>query len=178
MKALSFTILLVLTVFLSLPAAVDAQIDEQCPHIEPLLRRKDRFETAATVREQLIKLCIKENKKEFERLVERTEEIAKLTDELKTSYDENQSLTSKDKEKLERVQDLVKKVRSELRASSDKDDKKDLPKTVVDALNELQESASNLLVEIKKTTRHSVSLVAIKSSNTVMKIVKFLRFGN
>ena len=79
--------------------------------------------------------------------------------------------------KLKEVQKLVKKVRSELRASGD-DDEKDLPEDVVEALQLLHKSASDLMSEIKKTTRHSVSLVAIKSSNTVMKIVKFLRFGN
>ncbi|NNE67287.1 MAG: hypothetical protein HKN33_12040 [Pyrinomonadaceae bacterium] len=162
-----------------LPGTAAAQINQQCPHIEPLLQQQERRDrrSAVTVREQLIKLCIQENKKDFEKLIERTEEIAKLSGELQTSFDENKSLSKDDKQKLKRVEKLVKKVRSELRASGDDEDK-ELPQDVVEALKLLQESASNLVSEIKKTTRHSVSLVAIKTSNTVMSIVKFLRFGN
>ncbi|MDH3492480.1 MAG: hypothetical protein OEM82_02940 [Acidobacteriota bacterium] len=155
-----------------------AQIDEQCPHIKQLLTRQERsLSSMDGVREQLVNLCIKENKEDFEKLVLRTEEIAKLTNEIKTSYDENRSLSDDDREKLERVEGLVKKVRSDLKASDD-DEEESLPENANDAVTALQKSATDLLEEIKKTTRHTVSLVAIKSSSTVMKIVKFLRFGN
>ena len=170
---------LAIVMLFGLPNMAAAQIDEQCPHIGPLLQQQQRRDrrSAVTVREQLVKLCIQENKKDFEKLIERTEEIAKLSGELRTSFDENKSLSKDDKQKLKRVEKLVKKVRSELRANG-QDEDKELPEDVVEALKLLQESASNLVSEIKKTTRHSVSLIAIETSNTVMKIVKFLRFGN
>jgi len=161
-----------------LPGGVNAQIDEQCPHIAPLLAHQERRQRrTGNVREQLIKLCIKENKKDFEKLVARTEEIAKLTEEIRSSFDEHQALSDTDLEKLERVQGLVKKVRKDLRASKD-DEEDELPESADVAVVELDKSASSLLAEIKKTTRHTVSLLAIKSSNMVMKFVKFLRFGN
>lgn len=178
MKPVSLTFLFLFLAFSGLAVTASAQVDEQCPHIEPLLARQERRGVSlASIREQLIKLCIKENKEQFEKLVERTEEIARLSDEIGTSYQESNQLSTEDNEKLERVDYLLKKVRSELRADDDDDDE-ELPSSPVDAISMLQQSASSLLAEIKKTTRHSVSLVAIRSSNTVKKIVKFLRFGN
>lgn len=162
---------------LLVPGAAHAQIVEQCPHLNPLLPARQRITTSRSVREQLIKLCIKENKEDFEKLVERTEEIAVLSTEIRSSFEETKAFSNDDRDKLERVESLVKKVRSELRASKeDKTDKK--PESVTTAVRLLQESSSSLLSEIKKTTRHSISLVAVKSSNAVMRIVKFLKDAN
>ena len=168
---------MLMLVFTVLPAVVQAQIEEQCPHIEPLIPSRNRIERSPAMREQLIKLCIKENKKDFAKLVARTEEIAKLTDEIKKSFDESKTLSNDDREKLERVEDLIEKVRDDLRVSG-KGDKDEGPKDVVQAVNGLQETASELLAEIKKATRHTISLVAVESSNAVRRFVKFLRFGN
>ncbi len=173
----STTVFLVLTLT-ALPFVSNAQIEETCPNLKPTrIFRRDAIENSPSVREQLIKLCIKENKKEFEELVARSEEIEKLSGELKASFEENNSFSDTDREKLEALEKLIKKVRGELRASDD-DDPEDEPKSVLDAIKTLQEISVDLAKEIKKTTRHSVSLVAVRSSNTAMRIVKFLRMGN
>ena len=179
MKRARYIVVIIAFIALGLVGETFSQFEEQCPHIEPMLAQRDRRSRmpSRSVKEQLIKLCIKESKKEFQKLVKRTEEIAKLSDEIKASFDENQALSEEDQEKLEKVQDLVKKVRKDLRASKDKKDTK-RPESAVEAVIQLQSAASSLLAEIKKTTRHTVSLVAIKSSNALVKIVKFLRFGN
>ena len=178
MKLLSYTLFLVFIGAVALPGVAASQIEEQCPQIKQILSHRERNERFSRgVREQLIKLCIKEQKQEFEELVARTEEIAKLTGEIKTSFDETQTFTADDRDKLERVEKLVKKVRTELNAADDDDEEKS-PDNTAEAVDELERSATSLFEEIKKTTRHSISLVAVKSSNAVMKIVKFLRFGN
>ena len=98
-----FKFLPVLIALMALPSAVSAQIDQQCPHIAPLLAQQERQQRSrGNIREQLVKLCIKENKKDFEKLVERTEQIAKLTDEIKTSFDETQSLSAEDEKEAKR----------------------------------------------------------------------------
>jgi molecular chaperone DnaK (HSP70) len=132
------------------------------------------MDDSPAVREQLIKLCIRQIKKEFDELVERTEEISRLADELKESYDRNDSLSKDDQEKLEKIEDLVKKVRKDLKASDDDEDEDD-PASVADALNMLQGQATGLLVEIRKSTRHSISLATIKTSNALLRLAKFLQ---
>lgn len=154
---------------------VSGQI-EQCPYIENPAHREP---LSKHVKERMIELCIEENKKDFEELVARSEEVARLSEEIENSYRVNNSLSKDDKEKLERVEDLLSKIRKELRADYDEDEEsKKAPQSVVEAISMLQENTSKLLDEIKKTTRHSISAIAIQSSNTVLKVVKFLRFSN
>ena len=128
------------------------------------------------LRERLHKLKIEEEKKEFQKLLDRSEEVAALSKEIHTSFEENKKFTSKDSAKLKRVEKLLKKIRRELKAGKavDDDDKEKL-NSISEALKSLQENTSKLFNEVKKTTRHSVSAVAIQSSNTVLKVLKFLR---
>ena len=152
-----------------------AQI-EQCPYIDNPGRREPLSDH---IKERMIELCIEDNKKEFEKLVARSEEAARLSEELEKSFNEQNSLTKEDREKLERVEDLLGKIRKELRADKDEgDDDNKMPETVMEGLKQLQENTGKLLNEIKKTTRHSISAVAVQSSNTVLKLIKFLRFTN
>ena len=128
------------------------------------------------MREKLVEMQIEEQKKDFDKLVERSELVAKLSKEIETSFSENKKLTDKDRKKLEQVDSLLKKIRRELRASKANTNEK-IPNSVVLAIEHLKENTSKLFEEVKKTTRHSISAVAIQSSNTVLKLVKFLRFG-
>ncbi len=129
-----------------------------------------------SVREKLLKMRIEEEKKEFEKLVERSEKAHKLSIEIRESFEKNKRLTSKDKEKLKNLEKLLRQIRRELRAGKPDSDKKN-PDSVVTALEFLGENTSKLVKEVKKTTRHSVSVAAVQSSNTLVKLVKFLRFG-
>lgn len=171
------------TITLTLPAllvALFASIavaqTERCPYIENPAHREP---LSPHVKERMIELCIQDTKKDFEELVARTEELAKLTDQIKASFEEKKGLSSGDREKLAEAEKLLDKIRDELRADDDGDeDEKKKPKSVVEAIEMLSESTSKLVGEIKKTTRHSISAVAIQSSNTVLKLVKWLRFTN
>jgi hypothetical protein len=79
---------------------------------------------------------------------------------------------------LDRLEKIVKKIRNELGGDDDKrveiDDK---PLSVVNALKALQNNAAMLVNELKKTTRYSVSVIAVESSNLLLRVVRFLRIG-
>ncbi len=132
------------------------------------------------IREKLTELCIKEAKKDFQELLDRGEEIAKLTDELETSFTKNNGFSTEDREKIEKVEDLLKKIRKDLRADNDDDDdkKEARPKSLVEAVKTLKEKTSDLFEALKKTSRYSISAVAIQSSNAVLKLVRFIKIGN
>ncbi|NNE98061.1 MAG: hypothetical protein HKN25_03470 [Pyrinomonadaceae bacterium] len=148
--------------------AVSAQIPGVDNRREPL---------PDSIKERLVKLRIEDEKKEHARLLKRSEEVAELSEEIQTSYVKNKSLTSTDRKKLDRVERLLKKIRRELRAGKDKDaDREKKPNSMNDALSNLRENTLKLYEEVKKTSRHSISVVAIQSSNAVWKLVKFIRF--
>ncbi len=129
------------------------------------------------IKEKLTEMCIERAKKDFQELLDRGEEVSKLTEEIEDSYTKNNGFSKDDKEKLGRVEDLIKKIRKDLRADDDDDEEKsEKPRTVLETVKTLKEKTFDLFEELKKTSRYSISAVAIQSSNSIMKIVRFLRF--
>lgn len=154
---------------------IDAQINN-CSNVG-IIRGEDYPEQ---IREKLTELCIKEAKEDFQQLLDRGKEIATLTDELESSFAKNNGFTSVDREKIERVENLLKKIRKELQADGDDDDdeKESKPQSLIEAVHILKEKTSDLFEELKKTSRYSISAVAIQSSNTILKLVRFIKKGN
>lgn len=131
------------------------------------------------IKESLAKGRIEREKKDYQELLERGEEAAKLSEELDKSFVQTNSLNVEDRKKLERLEKLSKKIREELGgkdtetvSDADTDEKIN---SFSDAFDKLKNISAKLSDELKKTTRYSVSAVAIQSSNTVLKIVRFLR---
>lgn len=110
-------------------------------------------------------------------MLKRGEEAAKLSDELTESFEQNQNLSAQDAQKLVRLEKLVKKIRDDLGGEDDKEtDQRQAPSSLINAMQSVQENASKLLSALKKTTRLTISAVAIESSNAVLKMVRFIRF--
>lgn len=128
------------------------------------------------LREQLVKMQIDQNKNEFNKLVARAGTLAKLSNQIKLSFEKHKTLTNEDGKKLKEAQKLLKKIRRELNAKNDdKTAQNKQPKSLSHAITSLHKTTSNLLTEMKKVTRHSISVAAIQSSNTILRLVKFLR---
>lgn len=142
-------------------------------------RSKPQEEMPKGIKETLFKKKLEQEKKEFAELLARGEEAAKISEEIKLSFDKNSDLTGEDRKKLDRLEKLVKKIRDDLGGEDDENEavEKERPKDLVNALIAVQENASNLLSALKKTSRLTISAVAIESSNAVLKLVKFIRFS-
>lgn len=146
-------------------------------------RTPQKEELPKNIQETLRKQEILKAKKDHEEMLKNSEEAIKLSDELENSYKKTNALNVEDRKKLERLEKLLKKIRRELggdddgnQTESEPDEEK--PSNIVSALKKLQTSASGLLDELKKTSRFSISVVAIQSSNALLKIVRFLKFNN
>ena len=162
-------------IFLLLIGAFAAfgQIDAASPNGRPA-----KEELPQNIQETLAKQRIAREKKDFEELLQKSEEAVKLSGELETSFSSSNQISAADQKKLERLEKLVKKIRDDLGA--DDDDEKTVeesPSTLRSAFQTLQSSAADLLKEIKKSTRYSVSVIAVQTSNTLLKLVKFIRLG-
>lgn len=129
------------------------------------------------IQETLKKQEIEQLRKEHEEMLENGELAVKLTEEVEESYNKSENLTSQDIEKLAKIEKLFKKIRKELGGDGDESEvefKK--PRTIKNAISDLKETAVNLFGELKKTSRYSISAVAIQSSNTLIDIVRYIRF--
>lgn len=116
-------------------------------------------------------------KKEHEEMLENGKQAVKLSEEVELSFDKNNKLSPEDFNKLERIEKLLKKIRNELGGDGDGDEKKAEQDSlsIKNAVSSLKESAAGLFDELKKTSRFGISVVAIQSSNSLIKIVRFLR---
>lgn len=179
-KFSKFLIFLLLSAAFSICA--DAQICSE--QKEPQIIRRNpqqQEEVSQNVKENLAKMCIEQQKKEHTEMLKRGDEALKLSEELEKAFAANNSLSADDLKKLERLEKVVKKIRSDLGGDDDgkqiENDDTDSPLSLSSAFKVLQESTIKLVGELKKNTRYTISAAAIQSSNLLLKAVKFLRFG-
>lgn len=132
----------------------------------------------------LAKQRTERDKKDHQEMLERGEQALRLANQLEASFAEKNDLTPQDKARLESLQDVVEKIRKELGGDDDGgvDDREytkavddPRPSTVEDAFKDLQTTTVKLVDELKKTTRFTISAIAIQTSNNVIRLVKFLR---
>ncbi len=156
--------------------ATFAQIDASTPN-----GRQRKEELPQNIQETMAKQRIARAKKDYEELLEKSEEAVRLSEELEKSFAASNQLSPEDRKKLDRLEKLVKKIRTELGGDDDGEleiePDKQTPSNIGSAFQTLQKNAARLFSEIKKSTRYSVSVVAIQTSNALLKLVKFIRFG-
>lgn len=169
----SFFRLLTIAFFITIAvSAADAQVDASGRSSGS----GQKEEVPKGIKESLAKQRIDREKKDFAELLERGEEALKLTDELEKSFvKNNNAFSNEDQRKLDRLEKVVKKIRNELGGDSD-DEVEEKPLSLLNALKSLQNNTVKLVDELKKTTRYSISVVAVESSNALLSLVKFLRF--
>ena len=138
------------------------------------------------LREMIAKQKLEREKKEHEEMLERGDEALRLAKQLEMSFEQGKGITQQDKTRLESLEKVVTKIRKELGGDDDdagpadprearaEDEPK--PSSVEEGFKYLQSMTVKLVDELKKTTRFSISAIAIQSSNTVLKLVRFLRF--
>jgi hypothetical protein len=153
------------------------------PAVEKPKTREDRDpEQTASVGEMVVKQQITRRRKEHEELLKRADEALKLSEELEDSLSENETLDSADVTKLESLEKIVGKIRKDL-GGDDKEQAFDgrsskensARQSIASAFAFLRESTKSLVDELRKTSRFSVSAVAIQTSNSVIRFARFLR---
>lgn len=139
-----------------------------------------------SVKEYLAKQRAEKAKKDHEELLKRGDEVVELTDELEAAFAKTKGLSSADRAKLDSLEKLVTRIRKGLGGDDDSENeesdvegpaaiKEKEPGTLQEAFSALKERTTKLVDELKKTTRFTVSAIAIQSSNSVLKIVRLLR---
>lgn len=176
MTFLSFRLIFAFCLFFSAAVCVSAQIDfpdASTPNGRSNQRREDM---PKNVKESLAKNRIEREEKDYQELLDRADEAAKLSDEIQNSFNNQKKLSNADRKNLEKLEKLVKKIRKDI-GGGDADEDETLPKNVNSALVSLRENSSNLVDELKKATRYSISVSAIEKTNQILKILQFIQGG-
>ena len=164
-------------------ASVSAQTDD-FPDASGRTGRSRREDSPHGLREMLAKQRTERDKKEHQELLERGDSALRLTKQLEAAYAQNGGFSADDRARLEELERTVAKIRKELGAEDDEVPARDpvapaveepRPSNMGEAFGYLKSTTVKLVDELKKSTRFSVSVVAIQTSNTVLKLVKFLR---
>lgn len=155
-------------------------IGQQADNNSVLGPNRDDSEQPRSVKDFLAKQRAEKAKKEHEELLQRGDELLQLTGQLETAYEQNKNLTSADRNKLVTVEKLAEKIRKSMGGDDDDDKAESVVKNepvedVADAVVNLKEMAVKLVDELKRTSRFGISAVAIQTSNSVLKLARFLR---
>lgn len=126
------------------------------------------------IKETLAKARLKNEEKEYNEMLERAAEAAKLGAELKRDFERNQRLTSDDLKKIDSLEKLVKRIRRDLGGKSGEDEEVDVT-NLENAFTEIENAARELSEELKVSTRYSVSVKAIENSNALLVLMQFVR---
>ncbi len=148
----------------------------------PPLIRTNEPERPKNVTEGMAKQRLDRTRKEHEKLIERGEEALKVFEKIEASFEKNSSLSSADRKELEEFEKIVKRIRKDLGGDSDDYKPDEAFENEIganggqrDAVKFLKDATVKLVNELQKTTRYSISAVAVQTSNTVINIAQFLR---
>jgi len=161
--------------------SVSAQNDDT--RFSPMGRQNDDKDLPQSVKETRSKMRIEKEKKDHDEMLDRADEVRRLSERLERSFAHNGRLSGDDLTALETVEKNAKKIRSEL-GGSDDDEKLDAilrggqNAPLVDVIGTLKSAAISLSDQVKETSRFSISASAIQSSNAVLTVARFLRIKN
>jgi len=125
--------------------------------------------------EMRAKRRIKLEEKQYQENLERAREADKLSIELRNSYEQRKSFTREDTKKLERLEKLTRRIRSEA-GGSDEDTSLDNPPNELQlALSRLAQVTDSLRKVVEKTPRQVISATVIQQANVVLQLVKIAR---
>lgn len=125
--------------------------------------------------EMRIKMRLKAEEKEFKENLERAEESERICTELLKAVESNQTFTSDEKKKLERLEKLIKRIRNASGGDDDDVNVTTQSPNLNDLIKKIAEETESLNKEFKKTTRNVVSASVIQKANAILDIIKIVR---
>ena len=165
-----YKVILIL-LFLIFPAIVFAQEPSPpSPISEP--EQRPVFSIGETISRSRIAIAEKEHKE----MISASSEMNHLARSLLRISQTKCQFTIDDKKKIEKIEKLAKKVRSEQGGGGNKLETK--PENVYIALERLHKATQIIEKESRKVNRHSVSLVLIEQVNEVLGLTKEIKKMN
>ena len=160
-----FSLLIGLLILFGTVSLVSAQEDDSM-----FPGRAKKGDPPHGIEEALVKLRIEKEKKEYNEMLKRGDDAAKLAGDLKETGSAEQ------RDQIAAIGKLVKKIREELGGEGEgaTDEEDAHPSSESHAIKTLKEQVNSLDEDLKKGTRFTVSAAAIDRTNTILHLVKYL----
>lgn len=129
------------------------------------------------IQETLAKKRIQTEEKEYQELIAKVEEADSLSNQISASIQKGGKLSGEDLKKLDRLEKLINKIRGSLGAKDDNSDDETTDSFSPEDNKSIQELSGDLLTEIKKIGRHTISVIAVESTNSLLKLIRSLKFN-
>jgi hypothetical protein len=165
-------------------AGAEAYSQPDLPDASTSGRSGRSADTPMGVKEMLAKQRAERDKKDHQEMLDRGEEALRIANQLEASFNQSKEFSKQDQARLQSLEKVITKIRKELGGDDDvevgdanymRSDDEPKPSNMEEAFKFLRSTTVRLVDELKKTTRFSISVIAIQSSNSVLKLVKFLR---
>jgi hypothetical protein len=107
--------------------------------------------------------------------LDRAREVAHLGAELRDIYAKNRSFDRDGIKKLERLEKLTRRIRSEAGGSDDDETLKDAPREMDAAMTRIADLSVELRKGVEKTPRLVISAAVIDRANQLLELINFVR---
>lgn len=113
--------------------------------------------------------------KEHQENLTRAREVSELGSKLAEAFKRKQSLSADDLKKLEKLEKLTKKIRTEVGASDDEIVLEHKPNDLATAVESVAKVSSSLSERVLKTPRRVVSAAIIDEANVLLELIRMVR---
>ncbi|HSK65275.1 MAG TPA: hypothetical protein VK893_15580 [Pyrinomonadaceae bacterium] len=121
------------------------------------------------------KRAIKLAEKDHEENLERARELSQIAKTLQAALKDKTTIDRDSSKKLERLEKLTKKIRSEAGGEDEEVKIVDRPTDITSAINQIAASAETLAKDVQNTPRQVVSASVIGNANVLLELLKLLR---
>lgn len=138
-------------------------------------RNRSRIMIGTPEEEMITRQDIRAAEKDYQENIERAREAAQLSTEIRDSYLHNKAFSRTEQKKLERLEKLARKIRSEAGGSDGDVTIENVPSQIEPALSRLAEVSDRVRKGVEKTPRQVVSASVIEQSNELLEIIRYVR---
>ena len=134
-----------------------------------------RIEMGSPEQEMLMRQNLKAAEKDHRENLERAREARQLSTEILDAYLHNKALGRNEVKKLERLEKITRKIRSEAGGSDGEALLENPPAQIEPALERLAEISDKMRHGVEKTPRQVISASVIERANEVLEIIRYIR---
>lgn len=125
--------------------------------------------------EMMARQDLRAAEKDYKDNLERAREAAQLSTEIRDAYLHNKAFGRTEEKKLERLEKLTRKIRSEAGGSAGETTLENVPAQMEPALTRLTEVTDKMRKGVEKTPRQVVSAAVIDRANELLEIIRYIR---
>lgn len=183
-----FRTLLLLALATGLSVAVQAQMGEKPARAQrnpnasvsaeksaPSRNNDSKIMVGSPEAEMMARQDVRAAEKDHLENLERAREAAQLSAEIRDAYLHNKAFGRIEQKKLERLEKITRKIRSEAGGSDGEVTIEDVPTQVEPALMRIAEISEKMRKVVEKTPRQVVSASVIERANELLEIIHYLR---